>query len=531
MGNDMDKKRIIKIVVGILAIYVGLSIILYIAEGTATSGGAIHTVGDIVWYVLATLTTVGYGDVTPVTGIGKLIGAIIMFSSAGVLTFLLGLLVSLFFGKLVPVFALWKNRKCTWYVFSDANENTRYLAERLISEDPKAHGVFCTDPGSFRQDSSEINRRITAIDEDADTVVGMQNGKNPCHVFFMTTNGWDNYDEAVKFLEKNKRDNVTVYCETEYQPEHMPRHMVIFNLPDNTARSYWLDAPIEPDEKLIVFIGGGHLAYRMLERGLLINVLPDSHPLEYHLFGEWGDFRRDHFELEKAVLVDKISDESDSVIFESRPWNEDADLIRRADRIIIAGDDEDENIVIMNKLSKYFPHKACLDIYASFAGDGSRVIGAQSRVFSRETVMKDRLNYTAVTLNDLYRNKTGGGSDFNELETFYRQSNISSADHLLTKIRLLLPDEHANKITGELCGKAYKVYEGLSPEDIEKCRYLEHKRWFRFYVMNNWAYSEVRDNASRHHTMLVEYDKLTPAEQALDDSAWEVLSEVAKVWQ
>ena len=145
--------------------------------------------------------------------------------------------------------------------------------------------------------------------------------------------------------------------------------------------------------------------------------------------------------------------------------------------------------------------------------------------------MKDRLNYTAVTLNDLYRSKTGGGSDFNELATFYRQSNISSADHLLTKIRLLLPDEHANKITGELCGKAYKVYEGLSSEEIEKCRYLEHKRWFRFYVMNNWEYSDVRDNSKRHHTMLVDYDDLTPDQQALDDSAWEVLSEVAKVWQ
>ena len=31
--------------------------------------------------------------------------------------------------------------------------------------------------------------------------------------------------------------------------------------------------------------------------------------------------------------------------------------------------------------------------------------------------------------------------------------------------------------------------------------------------------------------MIVPYDKLTKEEQILDDSAWEVLEEVAKAWQ
>ena len=49
--------------------------------------------------------------------------------------------------------------------------------------------------------------------------------------------------------------------------------------------------------------------------------------------------------------------------------------------------------------------------------------------------------------------------------------------------------------------------------------------------MNNWSYDAKRDNASRRHTMIVPYDKLTKEEQLLDDSAWEVLEEVAKAWQ
>jgi voltage-gated potassium channel len=36
---------------------------------------------DSIWYILQTITTVGYGDIVPVTGIGRLMGVISMFSA------------------------------------------------------------------------------------------------------------------------------------------------------------------------------------------------------------------------------------------------------------------------------------------------------------------------------------------------------------------------------------------------------------------------------------------------------------------
>ena len=41
--------------------------------------GRIHSFFDALWWSTTTITTVGYGDVFPITGVGRVIGAITMF--------------------------------------------------------------------------------------------------------------------------------------------------------------------------------------------------------------------------------------------------------------------------------------------------------------------------------------------------------------------------------------------------------------------------------------------------------------------
>ena len=140
--------------------------------------------------------------------------------------------------------------------------------------------------------------------------------------------------------------------------------------------------------------------------------------------------------------------------------------------------------------------------------------------------MQEKLNKMAIMLNDLYCQKTGGGSPWAQLSEFHRQSNIAAADHLLTKVRLLLPQEHVEQVTPAVCGMAHAQYLALDQEHKEACRWLEHKRWARFHVLNNWSHATKRDNAMRRHNLLVPYEKLTEPERALDDSAWEILGEI-----
>ena len=46
-------------------------------------GANITRLGDALWWAVITITTVGYGDYTPVSSLGRIIGLIVMFSGIG----------------------------------------------------------------------------------------------------------------------------------------------------------------------------------------------------------------------------------------------------------------------------------------------------------------------------------------------------------------------------------------------------------------------------------------------------------------
>ena len=74
-------KRKWKAVLAAAACYALLLGLLTICEGRAPEGH-IRTLADAFWYSVVTMTTVGYGDLYPVTITGRLIGLLLMMATA-----------------------------------------------------------------------------------------------------------------------------------------------------------------------------------------------------------------------------------------------------------------------------------------------------------------------------------------------------------------------------------------------------------------------------------------------------------------
>lgn len=86
------KKAAIAVLI-LLSMYGLLLMILLNAERQSPSS-EMRTIQDAIWYLAETLTTVGYGDIIPVTYWGRIIGFVFLISSLGVYGFIIGQIAS-----------------------------------------------------------------------------------------------------------------------------------------------------------------------------------------------------------------------------------------------------------------------------------------------------------------------------------------------------------------------------------------------------------------------------------------------------
>ena len=122
-------------------VYIGLLTILYCSE-SASSDAVIRTFGDALWYSLVTLSTVGYGDLIPVTPLGHMVGMIFLLLSAGIMMTLFGAVVSFITSEGLPFFMLSLQRHKNWYYFADYGVESNTLAANIYKEDPDALIIY-----------------------------------------------------------------------------------------------------------------------------------------------------------------------------------------------------------------------------------------------------------------------------------------------------------------------------------------------------------------------------------------------------
>ncbi|MGA9168076.1 MAG: potassium channel family protein [Nitrososphaeraceae archaeon] len=80
---------VIPLILIVLIIFFG-GIGVYLAEHKH-QGANITNLGDAFWWAIETVTTVGYGDFTPITLVGRGIAVLVMFSGIGMVLTLVGI--------------------------------------------------------------------------------------------------------------------------------------------------------------------------------------------------------------------------------------------------------------------------------------------------------------------------------------------------------------------------------------------------------------------------------------------------------
>ncbi|MGA7690850.1 MAG: potassium channel family protein [Nitrososphaeraceae archaeon] len=80
---------VIPLILIVLIIFFG-GIGVYLAEHKH-QGANITNLGDAFWWAIETVTTVGYGDYTPITLVGRVIAVLVMFSGIGLVLTLVGI--------------------------------------------------------------------------------------------------------------------------------------------------------------------------------------------------------------------------------------------------------------------------------------------------------------------------------------------------------------------------------------------------------------------------------------------------------
>ena len=507
-------KKSVKGILIALGIYLGLLLLLVTAESDAP-GASIHSFGDALWFSLITMTTVGYGDLSPVTAMGRLLGTVFALCSIGILTALIGVGLRLIGGEFIPRRRLRLGRRRSWYAFFEESPEAAALAEALRNSDPGCLLVFPEG-----EDKRVGGSGVVRTDYNTELLLHLKGGKDGLSLFYMGPEPWNNYSRALQSAE----EGIPSYCMADIAAEKLPPELQLFSPTEAMSRGYWKAYPLKEGERTVVLIGGGAASTALLERALLTNVFEPGRNTNYHVFGASGTFAAMHPEIMKALDGEK----GDSLTFHSESWTGNRELLERADRVLICSDSDRENHRVCEQLASWVASPAQVHVRLMEPVPGIKSFGGLSESFTPEFVMKDEVNRRAILMNDIYNEGAEHPVSWRDLSPFLRQSNIAAADHLIVKARYLLEDESLTELSAEDCRRAYDRFVELRETRADLLQEMEHRRWMRFYQMYNWRYAPERDNAKRLHPLLVPYEALSPEDQKKDAYAWEMLGRLGE---
>ncbi len=530
-SNSQERRKLIRrvisvfnryllIAVGFVLVYLLLLYLLVLFERDA-QGATIHNLGQALWYSLATFTTVGYGDVYPVTPAGRTIASVFLILGVGLLGFFVGFMVE-FIGRIRPVIALSINAGKPWYIFTARSPQAIIFAENLKAVRPDAMIIYAETV------DADKTARYIAVSWSVQELIERRGSLYDAHIMCMKENEMENFLDAVELSDIN----VPIICLADFTPAHHPMNINFFSLTDCTARIFWQQYPIMHKRETILLIGFGQAGSVMLDRALELNMMFEDQNIIYHVFGDASEYRRNRKRLEEIVSVNRITETGDCIIFHDDLWNSDEELLSTADRIVLCADLERDNIEILHIIQKFFTIQGSLYIYNSNVRSVATPFGQTRDVLTPAFVLHNCLSDMALCRHELFRFFFGGDIPmWEDLNSLIKDMNYVTTDHVSLKVHMMLGDEAPcipfDEISPDILRKAAGKYDAMDPEEKDRFRKIEHLRNVRFYLLHNFRYGEKLDDEMRTNPVLKPFEELDEREKCLTDTAWALLGELA----
>ncbi|MCR5419991.1 MAG: potassium channel family protein [Lachnospiraceae bacterium] len=484
-------------------------------------GATIHNMGEAVWYSLATFTTVGYGDFYPITPMGRLIASVFLVLGIGLLGFFVGFMVE-FIARVRPAIILSLNAGKPWYIFTDRSPHAMIFAENLKKVRPDAMIIYAETK------DDDKSSKFISVSWTVKELIDRRGSLYDAHIMCMKENEMENFLDAVELSDID----APIICLADFTPAHHPININFFSLTDCTARIFWQQYPIINKHETILLIGFGNAGSVMLDRALELNVLYEDQSIHYHIFGESSEYIRNRKQLSQIAGINEAIDNRDCIFFHNDLWNSDENLLANADRIVLCADSEEENIMILHTIQKFFSIRGELYIYNSNVRSVATPFGQTRDVLTPAFVLHNCLSDMALCRHELFRYMYGGDIPmWEDLNSLVKDMNYVATDHVSIKVRMLLGEEAPKKpfdeIPPEMLRKAAARYDSISGEEKESLRRVEHQRNLRFYLLHNFRYGEELNDELRINPLIRSFDELDEKGKVLSDTAWILISELA----
>jgi len=143
--------RVAFALVGVATAMGGLT--LYLIEGPINPG--VDNLSDAMWWAIVTLTTVGYGDISPVSGLGKLVGATLMVVGMVTLALFAGIVGNTLLQAVMRIREEWTRMSTAMnhVVVCGYDAGARMLLDAILHEvDPARTELYVFAPGARPND-------------------------------------------------------------------------------------------------------------------------------------------------------------------------------------------------------------------------------------------------------------------------------------------------------------------------------------------------------------------------------------------